>query len=194
NGRRRSRGGRRWRPGPRPACGQLSKNAGGCCRGPGSRWRLQMPDMTIDVAGQITPPRLSSEALADYKRLLNDPKLAEERPELHAMLKASVENALAVTGQQLEPRDPRSPARQHFDRALAMEPNPELVAMCRRDSKGTEPPDPEQTATALAGIGLTRKDALDLAQHAVEQSKQLAGVKVENLPAITLAVLAKFGA
>src|SRR5262249_47863461 len=177
-----------------PACGQPLTNAGRCCRRPRSRRRSPMPDMPIDVAGQITPPRLSDTALADYKRLLNDPKLAEERPELHAMLKASVENALAVTGQQLEPSDPRSPAQQYFDRAFAMEPNPELVAMCRRDGKGTEPPDPEQTATALAAIGMTRKDALELAQHAVEQSRQLAGVKVENLPAITLAVLAKFGA
>ena len=148
----------------------------------------------FDLADQITPPRLSSEALADYKRLLSDPTLAEERPELHAMLKASVENALAVTGQQLEPRDPRSPAQQYFDRAFAIEPNPELVAMCHRDGKGTEPPDPEQTGTALAGIGMTHKDALDLAQHAVEQSRQLSGVKVQNLPAITLAVLARFGA
>jgi hypothetical protein len=55
-----------------------------------------MPE--IDVAGQIVPPRLSDATLADYKRLLSDPKLAEERPEYHAMLKTSVENALRVTG------------------------------------------------------------------------------------------------
>src|SRR5262249_31156929 len=147
----------------------------------------------FDLADQITPPRLSSEALADYKRLLSDPTLAEERPELHAMLKVSVENALLVTGQSLAPSDPRSRAQQHFDRNFAMEPSPQLIEMCQRDGKGTEPPDPEQTATALAGIGMTRQDALELAQHAVEQSQQLAGVKVENLPAITLAVLARFG-
>jgi hypothetical protein len=53
---------------------------------------------------------------------------------------------------------------------------------------------PSQTAKALVGIRMAHKDALELAQHAVDQSQQLAGVRPENLPAITLAVLARFGA
>src|ERR1051325_2673473 len=46
--------------------------------------------------GQATP-RLSEEAIAEYRRLLSDPKLAEERPEWHAMLKQTVDAALALT-------------------------------------------------------------------------------------------------
>lgn len=148
--------------------------------------------LNTEVAGQATPPRLSDETLADYRRLLADPKLAQENPEWHAMLRQSVEAALAVTGQSLAPSDPRSPAQHYFDHAFAMAPSAELVAMCQRDSKA-EPPDPKQTAVALAGIGLTHKDALALAQHAVDHSKELAGVNVENLPATSLAVLARYG-
>jgi hypothetical protein len=155
----------------------------------------------IEIAGQITRPEISTEGLAHYKdalreyeRLIADPAATPDIRARYEALRQSVSNALAVTGQSLAPSDPRSPPQQHFDGHFAMEPSPQLVEMCHRDSKGTEPPDPERTATALAGIGLTHKDALELAQHAVDHSQQLAGVRVENLPAISLAVLARFGA
>src|ERR1700730_13283688 len=68
-----------------------------------------------------TSPRLSETAIADYRRLLNDKKFEEQHPERYAALKASVDTALAETGQSLNPpSDSRSPAVAQHDRTFAV--------------------------------------------------------------------------
>jgi hypothetical protein len=154
---------------------------------------LPLPTDNVEILGHVEAPRLSNAALAQYRELLSRPGFEQENPVWFARLKASVDTALAVTGQQLDPDpDRRSPAQAHFDRALAMEPSPQLVEIALRDSKG-EAPNPAATANALEGIGMTYKGALEAAQRAVDRCPALAGVRVENLPAQTLAVLARFG-
>jgi hypothetical protein len=126
--------------------------------------------------------------------MLADPTFAREHPDHYAALKASVDTALSITGQELDPNpDQRTPARRYFDDAMTINP---LVrdAVLREYVENKEPPDPERTAEALAHVGLTHKDALELAQHAVDQSKELAGrVRVEMLSAYALTLLARFG-
>ena len=152
-----------------------------------------LPTDNVQIIGHVEAPRLSDAALAHYRELLSRPGFERENPVWFARLKASVDSALAVTGQQLDPNpDQRTPAQAHFDWALAMEPSPQLVEITLRDSKG-EAPNAAATAKALEGIGMTYKGALEAAQQAVDRCSALAGVRVENLPAQSLAVLARFG-
>src|SRR5438876_1065675 len=77
----------------------------------------------IEISRQETLPRLSESAIEDYKRLLSDCTFEEEHPEQFAALKASVENALAATGQDREPpADPRSPAQRLHDQRMGVTP------------------------------------------------------------------------
>jgi 2',3'-cyclic-nucleotide 2'-phosphodiesterase (5'-nucleotidase family) len=144
--------------------------------------------------GRATP-RLSEEAIAEYRRLLSDPKLAEERPEWHAMLKQTVDAALALTQQSLDgPQDARTVGQVEYDRRYAMQASPVLVDAVIRDSRGAEQQDPEAVRAAFTNTGRSYADALRDAQHAVSSTPSLAGVQVEKLPAATLASLAVFGA
>src|SRR5690242_13410810 len=118
---------------------------------------------SVEIVGGTGPaPAISNEGLAAYKQMLTDPTFAREHPDHYAALKASVENALAITRQQLEPEPTASPAQAHFDRTYAMTISPVLRDVVLRDSKAnSEPPDPERTAEALAHVGLTHKDAVE---------------------------------
>jgi hypothetical protein len=49
----------------------------------------------------LSIPKLSPETLDAYRKQLTDPVFAEKYPEQHASLKASVDAALAKTGQTL---------------------------------------------------------------------------------------------
>jgi len=149
---------------------------------------------SVELVGGTGPaPAISNEGLAAYKQMLADPTFAREHPDHYAALKASVENALAITRQQLEPPDPRTPAQRYLDPSMTINPVVRDVVL-REHVENKEPPDPERTAEALAHVGLTHKDALELAQHAVDQSKELAGrVRVEMLSAYALTLLARFG-
>jgi hypothetical protein len=81
-----------------------------------------MPDPTTELLGQMSPARLSEEAISDYRRLLSDPAFERDHPEHYAALKASVTEALAATGQDQVPTDPRTPAQRLLDRQLGVEP------------------------------------------------------------------------
>src|SRR5436190_3273221 len=77
----------------------------------------------LEIAGQVVAPRLSDESLAGYNRLLSDQAFARDYPAEHATLKASLDNALAFTGQTLDPPpDGRSAAQRQHDRWLGVEP------------------------------------------------------------------------
>jgi hypothetical protein len=71
-----------------------------------------------EVLGQPVAPKLSDEAVTSYNRLLNDTSFARDFPAEHAALRRSVDEALAATGYQPPPGDPRSPADQLADQQL----------------------------------------------------------------------------
>ncbi|MBV9481393.1 MAG: hypothetical protein JO249_11655, partial [Acidobacteria bacterium] len=65
-------------------------------------------------------PRVSDAGLSYYKSLLDDPTWVTENPRRASFLRSSVDRALALTGQSLEPpSDPRSIAQQQYDRVHA---------------------------------------------------------------------------
>ena len=137
-------------------------------------------------------PELSQEMIDQYREVLNRPGFAEQDPQNYARIKASVDRALQITGQRLEPEpDPRTPQQQHFDKRFALDPDSVLVEICLRDSKGPAP-SPGEMNKAFERVGKSYADALRQGQHAVDHCPSLAGVKVENLPAPVLASLAAF--
>ena len=88
-----------------------------------------MTDMTdntepnVEIIGQETPPRLSEDGIAYQKGLLADEQWCEEFPAQAAALRASLDIALAATGQNLEPPpDQRSAAQRLHDQRLGVMP------------------------------------------------------------------------
>src|SRR5437868_11832394 len=88
-----------------------------------------MTDMTdniepnIEIIRQETPPRLSEEGIAYQRSLLADAGWCEEFPAQAATLRASLDNALAATGQNLEPPpDQRSAAQRLHDQRMGVTP------------------------------------------------------------------------
>ena len=117
---------------------------------------------SIEIISTPTPPSLSDAALADYNCLLNDPAFARDFPEHHAALKASVDNAIAATGQNAEPSpDARSPAqRLHDERhgvSFASDGKVELpkalATVIEREAEA-EPADREAVVAQLKAAGL----------------------------------------
>src|SRR4051812_11422874 len=77
----------------------------------------------IEIIGQETPPRLSAEGIAYQKGLLADERWCQEFPAHAAALRASLDNALAATGQDRAPlQDQRSAAARLHDTRMRVEP------------------------------------------------------------------------
>src|SRR5580693_1223994 len=71
---------------------------------------------------QTTPPTISTDGISYYKSLLDNTGWCEEHPAEAEALRASVDAALAGTGQKLEPpSDGRSHAQALLDRRHGLE-------------------------------------------------------------------------
>src|SRR5438270_9182950 len=85
-----------------------------------------MPDDStpqIEIIGAATAPRLSEAGIAYQKGLLADEQWCEEFPAQAAALRASLDNALAATGQDREPPpDQRSAAQRLHDQRMGVTP------------------------------------------------------------------------
>jgi hypothetical protein len=142
----------------------------------------------IDNLNQMTPPRLSDEAIAHYRSLLT-PALEREHPAHYARLKQSVDEALGVTGQSLNPpTDGRSQAQQLHDRRFGVEPGKlpaALGAMVERDA--ADKIDSAAVARQLEAVGLSYKDAIEAAKAVLLQTGSV--VKVESLSAHAISQL-----
>ena len=134
-------------------------------------------------------PQLSQERIATYREVLSRPGFEQADPITYNRIKAHIDNALAVTGQQLNPPpDPRTPQQIWYDTSHAMIPSPQLVEACVRDSKIAA--DPAKTKVGFEKTGRSYSDALRQAQHCVDIFPELRAVKVENLPPELLSSLA----
>src|SRR3984957_9276612 len=71
---------------------------------------------SVEIIGGAAPPSLSQETIDDHKGLLADPAFVRDHPQHAAMLRATLDEALAATGQdQPPPVDPRSAAQRLHD-------------------------------------------------------------------------------
>jgi|HubBroStandDraft_6_1064221.scaffolds.fasta_scaffold852770_2 hypothetical protein len=109
-------------------------------------------------------PKISDSGISYYKSLLDNPRWCEENPAQANLLKASVDGALAATGQSLQPpADARSPAQRLHGHMHAIEPH---QASEYRDLPATH----REFASALSLppnlATLVVKDALSGAQKA----------------------------
>jgi hypothetical protein len=142
--------------------------------------------------GQISPGSLDF-----YRDRLNDPQFAAQWPEQHAALKASVDRALAGSGQSLDrPSDPRSTPQQVHDARFGIsfeDGKPALPCNLQAaiDNDGGEN-DPHLVAAAINSIGRSYTDDVKAATRLLEQ----AGVTISaaTLSAHTLSQLAIFAA
>ena len=144
---------------------------------------------------EAAPPRLSEEAIIGYRQLLADKDFETRFPTQHAELRRTVLEALAATGQNLEPTpDGRSPAQALIDRQFGVSFTPEgrialpseLAAIVERDAKGTAP-DPTRTTAQLGAAGLDYKTVIAAAQSALDRTGS--PVKATNLTAHVLVQL-----
>jgi hypothetical protein len=166
----------------------------------------------IEYPAQPTRPSLSPAAVADYTRLVNDPKYQLENPERHAALKASLDAAASVTGRSFAPPKPAtsSPAdyhaRQHGVTAhraaeyvvpaespisagdlAALKLEPTLGRVIAEDMAANKSPDPALVANQLAGMGMNYADALVNTQALLNSAG--AKVKATDLPSRSLVFL-----
>src|SRR5947207_3722461 len=106
-----------------------------------------MPDDSnpqVEIIGAATAPRLSKEGISYQKGLLADAKWCEEFPAQAAALRASLDNALAATGQdRAPPRDQRSAAQRLHDQRMGVTPR-------TADQYSDVPPDYRDFAAALS--------------------------------------------
>jgi len=135
-----------------------------------------MPEFFDPNEQQPGSPKISDSGLVYYKSLLDNAKWVAENPAQANLLKASVDGALAATGQSLQPpADARSPAQRLHDHVHAIEPH---QASEYRDIPATH----REFASALSLppnlASLVVKDALSGAQKA-DASKVL-GDKYEG--------------
>ena len=140
--------------------------------------------------------RLSDEGLAWYREQLN-PAFERDHPAEFAALKASVDRALAASGQSLsqEP-DGRSIPQQEHDRryGITYENNapqlPSDLSNAVQHEAEYQPSDPHETAAALSNIGRSYKDDYQAAARLLQQTGSKADAS--KLSAQTLANLAIF--
>jgi hypothetical protein len=155
---------------------------------------------SVEVIGGAAKPSLSQDTISYQQSLLADPAFVRDHPQHAAMLRATLDEALAATGQnQPPPGDPRSAAQRLHDQQRGvvygasgetMLPS-HLSEVVKHDAAGTAP-DPEKVAAYLVRAGLNVKTVLADAKFAIEKSGQ--GVKAEQLSAHALAQLAVWGA
>src|SRR3984957_934025 len=156
--------------------------------------------LRIEILGGAEKPSLSQDTISYQQSLLADPAFVRDHPQHAAMLRATLDDALAATGQnQPPPGDPRSAAQRLHDQQRGvvygasgetMLP-PHLSEVVKHDAASTAP-DPEKVAAHLARAGLNVETVLADAKFAIEKSGQ--GVKAEQLSAHALAQLAVWGA
>jgi hypothetical protein len=142
--------------------------------------------------GQISPGSLEW-----YRDRLNDPAFARDWPEQHAALQASVDRALAGSGQSLDtPSDPRTIQQQEHDRRFGVSYKNDKPALpsnlqsaVTREAE-SDPADPHEVAFALTNIGRNYRSDFEAATRLLQQtgSKADAG----KLSAATLAQFAIF--
>src|ERR1700730_8240671 len=133
-----------------------------------------------------TPPRLSEAAIADYRRLLNDKSFEEQHPERYAVLKASVDTALAETGQSLNPpSDSRSPAVAQHDRSFGVTvagDRPVLPANLAWTLESSA--DPKAVAKHLERAGHDYAETVAAAQRVLLQMGSAAKAETLSAPAL----------
>jgi hypothetical protein len=142
-----------------------------------------------EIDNQITPPRLSDEAIAHYRSLLT-PALERDHPAHYARLKQSVDEALGVTGQSLNPpSDSRSQAQVLHDRRFGIEPGklPAALQGVIDHDAAREVPDKQAVARQLEAVGIEYKDAIEAAKAVLLQTGSV--VKVESLSAHAISQL-----
>jgi hypothetical protein len=144
-----------------------------------------------EIDNQMTPPRLSDEAIAHYRSLLT-PALERDHPAHYARLKQSVDEALGVTGQTLAPpADGRSPAQALHDRRFGIEPGKlpaVLGALVERDVADKI----DSTAVARQLEQLGYKHTVEAAKDVLRQTGST--VKPEQLGVHALRQLEIYGA
>jgi len=135
-----------------------------------------MSEELFKDAPQPTGPRISESGLSYYKSLLENTRWVEENPSQAAMLKSSVESAIALTGQNLEPpADNRTLAQQAHDRLFGVSFTPQgtpklpstLANLIERDA--ATPSDAKSVAAQLKGLGRDPEKALGEAQALLEK-------------------------
>jgi len=138
-----------------------------------------------EIDNQITPPRLSDEAIAHYRSLLT-PALERDFPEHYARLKASVDGALGVTGQSLNPPpDGRTAAQVLHDRRHGIEPGklPDVLrSIVERDAAAQIKA--EDVKAQLEALGDDPAKAIEAAKAVLLQTGS--AVKPEQLGANAL--------
>jgi hypothetical protein len=103
-----------------------------------------MPEFFDPNEKQPGQPRISDSGIGYYRSLLENPAWCEANPQQASFLKASVDGALAATGQSLQPpSDNRTPAQKLFDHVHAIEPH-------RPDEYREIPPTHREFASALS--------------------------------------------
>ena len=138
-----------------------------------------MPDEITESGPQ---PRLSDGAIEYYRGLLT-PELEATNPAWFNMLRQTVDRALAVTGQRLEPpADPRSPQQAYWDRATQMDPT--VKNNIERDLKSGELQDGAEIKRRVEQTGRSYPETLELAQAAID--REGLGGMATSLSAISL--------
>jgi hypothetical protein len=121
-------------------------------------------------------PKISESGISYYKSLLDNTAWCEANPAQANLLKASVDGALAATGQSLQPpADARSPAQRLHDHVHAIEPH---QASEYRDIPATHREFASLLSLPQNLATLVVKDALSGAQKA--DAAQVLGDKYEG--------------
>jgi hypothetical protein len=107
------------------------------------------PNPAFEIAGQVTPARLSDDGIAYQQGLLADAKFCEDFPAQAELLRRTLTEALSATGQDQHPAaDERTPAQRVHDRRLGVEarqPSDFTVDL----PKGYEAPEGKSGADAI---------------------------------------------
>lgn len=147
---------------------------------------------------QPTGPKISEAGLSYYRSLLENPQWVQENPSQAAMLKSSVDQAIALTGQALSPpEDTRTLAQQQHDKmfGISFTANgaPKLPAtlatLIERDV--ATPPDAQTVAAQLKQLGRDPDKVLTEAQALLD--KIGSQVKATALSAASVLQLGIFG-
>jgi hypothetical protein len=153
----------------------------------------------IELPGNGPAPRISDATVEYQKSLLGDPAFVRDYPQQAAMIRATLDDAIAATGWQPPPADPRTPAQKlhdarhglSFDAAgNAQLPDP-LVTALTREAKASAP-DGEKVAAELSRAGLDPVATMENAALALAKASQQ--ISPQQLSAWSLAQLSLYGA
>ena len=149
---------------------------------------------SVEAIGGAAPPSLSQETIDYHQGLLADPAFVRDYPAQAAMLRQTLDEALAAIGYQPPPADLRTPAQALHDqhRGVAFGPAGEtrlpehLAAAIAADVAG-KPADHSKVAAQLAAAGLDVEVTLAYAQEALTKSGS--AIKADQLSAHAAAQL-----